>query len=143
MTPRRDFLAIVAGAVGAGTVLPVGTAMAAEHPDAELLRLGAPFDTRRSAEREAWDAVPGHQEDDGPDSMRAYALSDLVYEVVHQIKIIPATTLEGMMVKRRVVDWIYDGNPVTAEMLQPYPDLGIEVIAAVLADLNTTGGAVA
>ncbi len=42
---RRGFLALAGGAVGAGTVLPVGAAAAVEqaHPDVELLSLIAQF----------------------------------------------------------------------------------------------------
>ncbi len=43
-TVRRDFLAFSAGAVVAKTILPIGAARAADHPDAHLIALCAKLD---------------------------------------------------------------------------------------------------
>jgi len=43
-------------------------------------------------------------------SVHAYALADLVRDVTDQIEVLPAHTLEGLMVKRRVVDYCYGGR---------------------------------
>ena len=107
--------------------------------DAALLRLGAVFDIQRAACIAAFEAVPEGQGDGSPAMDAAYAVAALLREITEQIETIPAVTLEGILVKRRVVDHCYGGKPIPAERLEPYPDQGITLIAAILADLDAMG----
>jgi hypothetical protein len=122
---RRDFLALAAGAVGAGTVLPIGTANAAEQarPDSVLIRVCHQF---AEADYEAWYrycTAPDGQEDDNdppPD-----------FATLNWITATPATTPEGWQAKALAcATWnrdMYDG--------QWHPDTGTPLLAALLRDM--------
>ena len=109
----------------------------ADAPDAELLRLGRLFDTYRATELRAW-AVANRVNggDDSVESQRAYEIANIAYDVSEQIlKLQPATTLEGLLVKYRIISWQHGGNPVPAERINECPDLATEMMASILADL--------
>ena len=112
-------------------------------PDAELLRLGALFDIWRAATRAAFNAVPEGARDGSPSMDEAYRVNDSLQDIADQIEAIPATTLAGLLVKRRLVDHCYGDKPVSAERLEPYPDQGIILIAQILTNLDAMGRAAA
>ena len=79
-------------------------------PDAELLRLGALFGIWRAATRVAFNAVPEGAKDGSPSMDEAYRVNDSLQDIADQIEAIPATTLAGLLVKRRLVDHCYGGQ---------------------------------
>jgi hypothetical protein len=91
MTPRRDFLALAAGAVAAGTVLPIGVAGAAEHHDADLIRICAEHVVNMDAYNRSGAQLPL---DDDP----LWLAYERTRDAIHGAK---PKTIEGMLAKAR------------------------------------------
>ncbi|MFK8251760.1 hypothetical protein [Ancylobacter terrae] len=73
----------------------------AEHPDAELVRLGAAFDIQHAAwvrARLDADETPGCPFDDE-------AAADACDRIAEAVRGLPAQTLAGLLVKLRVLAW--------------------------------------
>ena len=68
MSTRRSFLT---GALAAGSVLPVGAALAAEHPDAELIAVCAEFDSLDHQQVAIFDGPTSIPDDDEADAAAA------------------------------------------------------------------------
>ena len=144
MSTRRDFVAFTAGAVAARTVLPIAARAEASNPDAELLRLGASFRAARPAELAAWEHADGENDDDGPLTKQASALSSEIAAVVDRIARLRATTLPGLLVKMLALDWLACGDPVTPDLFwHPFKGPPAEdemLILSIMSDLEALAG---
>lgn len=96
ITPRVDFAAI--HACGRAPVVP-----AIASNDAALLILGQEFEAAFAAEQAL------QMTDNGDAWDQAYAVT---HSIVDRIEKMPATTLEGLRVKARCIQWCYGEDPV-------------------------------
>jgi hypothetical protein len=134
---RRTFLGHVAGIASAVAIVRVAEA----HPDAKLLDLGRLMEKARAEEQVAWDIAAGEDDDDGPLTMQANALYGAVAAVVVQIEQVPATTIDGLLVKMRALDWCRCGDPVTVLDIDPRPDPATDtrIMVGLIQDLTQIG----
>jgi hypothetical protein len=136
---RRGALQFSAAALFAGLTVPAIAGHA--DGDAELIRLGHEMDTAVARQAEAW-ATVGREDTDEAESI-AVAAQRHVGTIVDQIEALPATTLDGLKVKRRAIAWCWCDEPVTAEMLadHPQPAADMRILAGLLQDLSAMMGA--
>jgi len=104
---RRSFLR---AAPVAGVALAVPAVALAETPDADLINLGFAFDAAYSEEQAA--RAIGRETGDWDKWDDAYARSGAI---VRQIEAVPATTLDGLRVKARCIQWCYGDDPIDLE----------------------------
>jgi hypothetical protein len=131
---RRSLFSRAATAAPA-LVLP-SVALAAAHPDAGLLRLGAAMERAFAREREVW-ATYGTV-DDGAFEAASQAAADVTAEIVDRIERMPARTLDGLRVKAAAIAWCYADEP-----FEPDRDATTDVRLAhsIVADLRAMGRA--
>lgn len=101
MTRRAALAAIPA--MGAAATVPA----IAKSADADLLELGREFEAAFAIEEAARHI--GRETDDWTAWDAAYAKTDAI---VKRIEKMPATTMEGVHVKARCVQWCYGSDPV-------------------------------
>jgi hypothetical protein len=83
--------------------------MAAVHPDAELLSLGAELDRAWAQERATFAAMEDRSDNESAELMEAaYKATSAV---VRQIEGLRAATLEGLHIKARAALWCHNGDP--------------------------------
>ena len=140
-TSRRRFLA-AATAAAASVAATAGPALAAnslvtgvENP--ALVALGVEFERLFQIEREAWDAIP----DDAPDSSwkPAALAQDEVHNVIEQIALLPALTMDGLRLKARTVAWChgvgYGPGDEAVQYAQPSSTLDTRIVHSIIQDL--------
>jgi len=121
---RRDFgrLATKSTAAVAAVAIPaVALASAPASADAALIALGEELETAWAAE------IAAYAQYRGDFSLEHEAITDAAYEatkaVILRIEAVPASTMEGLRVKARAVQWCYDADPVDLAVDQSTTDL--------------------
>jgi hypothetical protein len=100
---------VLAGFAAASAVTVPAVAIAGDHPDAKLLRLGQEMEAAWAGERATRARMKG-QDSDEADEITEAAM-EAVSEVVGRIEGLQATTLEGLQVKARTLLWCYEARP--------------------------------
>ena len=111
------------------------------NADSELISLGRLFDDALVRERAAWDALTDECEDDDPAAVLADRLNDETGVIVDQIELHAATTLSGVLIKARAMEWCraaLPGRPVTITEIDndPHPSTYIKILVTLLNDMN-------
>ena len=108
----RDVTATTLGAFS-----PIGPASA----DAALVALGEELEAAWAATTAAYEKYR-----DDP-SLEAGVITDVADKaaaaIVHQIEAVPASTIDGLRVKARAVQWCYDADPVDLAVDRSTTDL--------------------
>jgi hypothetical protein len=106
-------------------------ARAGAGPDAALIRLGGEFE-------EAWNAAAAVADTAAEEHATA-----CVSALVDRIVALPATTLRGVLVKRRALAWIEVDDRITAESLADSKSVttDMRLIAGILDSLTSIGAA--
>ena len=116
---RRGLLggaAVLAAAPVASAAVPTQA-----HPDADLLRLCVDLAVAIGREDAAWadvDAFATSDHDDDPYRVLASERTDDVGDIVKLIGEVPATTLDGLLVKLRAILWCQSGDVFEAVNLE-------------------------
>ena len=88
--------------------------------DAELLGLGERLISAWAEESAAWALAERESGDDGPYTRRACMLSVVTRYIIDRIRITPARTSEGVMVKAMAVAWCRCADPFSDDA-EPEP----------------------
>ena len=126
--------------------LPSGS-VSDEPDDAELLRLGVDLAEAIMREDAAWadvDAFAASDDDDDPHRALASERMDDVGDLVKLIGEVPATTLDGLLVKLRAILWCQSGDVFEAVNLEigmgeGPPSTHSVVLAGLLNDMVAMG----
>jgi hypothetical protein len=133
-TSRRALLGITTAIAAA---LPA-FASAPLHPDAELLRLGAELEAAWGRENAHFDAGLATT-DEGIEAAMAPCR-----DLVNQIELLPARTLEGLRVKARSVQWCCNegsDDPNYFGSLDDWETTDIRISSSIIRDLLALGSA--
>lgn len=123
---RRAFGGLATKSVAAVAAVAIPAVALASEPtsaDAALVALGEQLEA-------AWAATTAADEKYRDDlSPEAEAITEASYEaaaaIVHQIETVPASTIDGLRVKARAIQWCYDIDPVDLVIDQNTTDLRI------------------
>ncbi|MDX7953408.1 hypothetical protein P7D22_19775 [Lichenihabitans sp. Uapishka_5] len=125
-------------AAAALTVPATILAAAPAGSDADLIALGAEMDAAWAFQRDVQAATAG-----GVSQMaesKFEAAFERTAEIVDRIEALTATTLAGLRVKLRGIDWCRDGDTLDERELfnSDKPTTDLRLIVAILADLRAT-----
>jgi len=108
-------------AVAAAAIPAVALASEPTSADAALLALGEQLEAAWAATTAAYEKYR-----DDP-SLEAGVITDVADKaaaaIVHQIEAVPASTIDGLRVKARAVQWCYDADPVDLAVDRSTTDL--------------------
>lgn len=111
-------------------------ALAALHPDAEILRLGRLMEAHWEVERQSETAGAHDQNEDEPVETAFHKTRQVVIE----IEAATASTLEGLRVKARACLWCHSGELPTLEDFEA-ATTDVRLAVGIVRDLLTMGDA--
>lgn len=129
MFGRIPVAALATTAVFSALTVPADAASG----DRELVRLGVELEAAWTAER-ALDASL----DVGDDAFGV--VMGRTRDIVHQIEVIPATSLAGLQVKARAILWCHSGEPIASDAFNDQETTDIRLAASIVRDLLASRG---